>query len=328
MAREIDGAMNFQPIQLRTFAMLADEGNYSRVARLLSYSEPAIHMHIKALEKLMGLALVRRDGQRIVLTSEGLAVLPHVRTILAENYAMDRTVRSLQADTPFVIGSGRHSGAYVLMPHLREFNRRTGLMPELQLMPASELAVGLMEHRFEMVVAAISDQQLPRSERLRLGIIRTPWLPVRWVLVATPTVNVRRGMSRSRNATTVFYPDYADNARLRLEASCRRYFPDAHLMKMDTAEAVKAAVVHGLGAGVLPRAAVEAEEASAAVTLVGDLNLNPSRTYLLHYRPRTLSTPVRQLLAFLLDIGRRERHAGGAQGHHASTAAIHHNGLT
>src|SRR5688500_8099190 len=262
MASDRDNAPNFQPIQLRAFATLADEGSYTRVARLLSYSEPAVHMQIKNLERSVGVPLVRREGQRVLLTYEGQKLLPLVRGILDGNRALDQAIRSLQPKPPLVIGAGRHTGVFLLLPLLPEFQRNTGIVPELHFLPPHELIAGLSNDRFDLLVAGLPDTVLPRQDRLREGLVRVPWQRTDWVLVAQPTVSVRRLPARPRNATTVFYPDYGFPKRSLLEGACRQHFPDLQLVKLETADAVKSAVSNGLGAGVLPSVAVEAEQKS------------------------------------------------------------------
>ncbi len=297
----------FQPIQLRAFATLAEEGSYTRVARQLSYSEPAVHMQIRSLERAVGLSLVRREGQRVLLTDEGHALLPLVRDILEGNRLLDQAVRSLQP-SPLVIGAGRHSGVFMLMPLLPEFQRMTGIVPELHFLPPNDLLSGLVSGRFDLVVAGLSDVVLPPQERHRAGIVRVPWLPVNYVLVAHPAVNARRLPARPRTATTVFYPDYAYPARARLEGACRQYFPDLQLVKLDTADAVKSAVINGLGAGVLPQPAIQAEQASGALAVVAEINFARSRAHLVHKHTKLMRRPARELLKFLVGVGRRQRH--------------------
>ena len=137
------------------------------------------------------------------------------------------------------------------MPLLPEFRKLTEMVPELHFLPPNELLAGLVSDRFDLVVAGMPDAVLPAAVRAHEGIVRVPWQPIDWALVAQPTVVARRLPARPRNATTVFFPDYAFPRRTQLEAACRQYFPDLHLAKLETAEAVKSAVSNGLGAGVL-----------------------------------------------------------------------------
>ena len=97
---------SFQPIQLRAFAALAKEDSYNtRVARQLSYSEPAVDMQIRSLDRSVGRPLVRREGQPVLLTSEGQLLLPLVLDILERNRALDSAIHATQPTAQLVISS-------------------------------------------------------------------------------------------------------------------------------------------------------------------------------------------------------------------------------
>ena len=312
---ERNAVPSFQPVQLRAFAALAKEGSYTRVARQLSYSEPAVHMQIKSLERSVGRPLVRREGQRVLLTPEGQLLLPLVLDILERNRALDSAIHAMQPTAQLVVGAGRHTGVFLLMPLLPEFRKLTEMVPELHFLPPNELLAGLVSDRFDLVVAGMPDAVLPAAVRAHEGIVRVPWQPIDWALVAQPTVVARRLPARPRNATTVFFPDYAFPRRTQLEAACRRYFPDLHLAKLETAEAVKSAVSNGLGAGVLPRAAIEVEHASGSLAVIAVIEFGPSRAHLVHKRSRTLKSPARNLVTYLLASARLKRNLRLAQAH-------------
>ena len=63
--------------QLRTFAMVADEGNLSRAAKRLHASQPAVSAQIKALEEELGVHLFLRTPKGMTLTADGLRLREH-----------------------------------------------------------------------------------------------------------------------------------------------------------------------------------------------------------------------------------------------------------
>lgn len=305
MPGQRDVMANFQPSQLRAFVMLAKEGSYTRVARLLSYSQPAVHMQVKNLERAVGLPLVRREGQRVVLTWAGRELLPLATKVLEGNEEFLRAVRRLQPGAPLVVGAGRHTGVYVLMPFLEKFRRLTGIVPELHLLPAKDLIEGLVEDRFDLVVAGIPDAVFPRDERIKKGVVRVPWQRDRFVLFAGSHSRPKKTSARPRLPATVFFPDYAVPLRSQLEAATLRLSSHLKLVRLDTAEAVKSAVSYGLGAGVLPAGALEAERATGALEVVAELESGCA--HILHKRTRHLSSSARRLVTFLVECARGEQ---------------------
>ncbi|MEH7440276.1 LysR family transcriptional regulator [Neobacillus drentensis] len=72
--------MEFQ--WLNTFVTAADCGNFRRTAELLYISQPSVTVHIKQLEKELGILLFHREGRKIKLTEEGTRYLIHAKKLL------------------------------------------------------------------------------------------------------------------------------------------------------------------------------------------------------------------------------------------------------
>jgi LysR family transcriptional regulator, repressor for citA len=72
--------MEFQ--WLNTFVTAADCGNFRRTAELLFISQPSVTVHIKQLEKELGILLFHREGRKIKLTEEGKRYLIHAKKLL------------------------------------------------------------------------------------------------------------------------------------------------------------------------------------------------------------------------------------------------------
>lgn len=82
--------------QLRTFAMVADEGNLTRAARRLNTSQPAISAQIKALEDEFGVALFLRTPKGMVLTAEGTRLRERASQILSSVTAMEQEAHTMR----------------------------------------------------------------------------------------------------------------------------------------------------------------------------------------------------------------------------------------
>ncbi len=72
----------FEIRQLRYFLEVADAGNFSRAAKRLGVSQPAVSQQMRDLELGLRAVLFQRRGKRISLTSAGLVFQEHARTIL------------------------------------------------------------------------------------------------------------------------------------------------------------------------------------------------------------------------------------------------------
>ncbi len=72
----------FDDFRLRVFYFAAQEENYSRAAKLLHISQPAVSTHINELENLIGDTLFVREHHSMRLTSKGKALLSYAERIL------------------------------------------------------------------------------------------------------------------------------------------------------------------------------------------------------------------------------------------------------
>lgn len=72
--------MDFQWIN--TFVTAAECGNFRRTAELLYISQPSVTVHIKQLEKSLGVHLFQREGKKIKLTEAGRRYYVHAKELL------------------------------------------------------------------------------------------------------------------------------------------------------------------------------------------------------------------------------------------------------
>jgi len=61
----------FELRQLRTFAAVAQRHSFTRAADDLHIAQQAVSQQIKALERSLGVTLLRRTSRRVELTAEG-----------------------------------------------------------------------------------------------------------------------------------------------------------------------------------------------------------------------------------------------------------------
>src|SRR5262249_56879190 len=80
--------------QMRYFAAVADSGSFTGAARKLHVAQQAVSQQVKALEQLLGVALLERSSRRVKLTPEGVVFLADCRRVLA---GADRAARRVQA---------------------------------------------------------------------------------------------------------------------------------------------------------------------------------------------------------------------------------------
>ncbi len=90
------GAIRRLPLgSLRVFVAVAEHLSFTRAADALGVTTSAVSMQIQSLEEYLRVALFRRDGRQILLTSEGQQLLPRIRQGLSE---LERALNEARAE--------------------------------------------------------------------------------------------------------------------------------------------------------------------------------------------------------------------------------------
>ena len=109
----------FEIRQLRYFLEVADAGNFSRAAKRLGVSQPAVSQQLRDLETGVRTVLLQRRGKRTSLTPAGLVFQEHAHAILRQ---IDQSLQELSS------GAGERHGRLRIgvIPYLN-----VALMPKL-----------------------------------------------------------------------------------------------------------------------------------------------------------------------------------------------------
>src|SRR2546425_5549661 len=81
---------------LRTLEAIARHGSFSRAARELNLSQPAVSMQVAQLERRLGLPLLERVGKRAFPTRAGEVLLAHAARAFGELQAGVEHVQELR----------------------------------------------------------------------------------------------------------------------------------------------------------------------------------------------------------------------------------------
>ncbi|SFM69683.1 LysR family transcriptional regulator [Marinobacter zhejiangensis] len=92
--------MNIKLDKLRSFVLVAEEGNLTRAAKRRHTTPSAVSEHLRQLEELFGLSLFERSPRGMMLTDAGKTMLVPARQALQQIKELDETARRLRSETP------------------------------------------------------------------------------------------------------------------------------------------------------------------------------------------------------------------------------------
>jgi DNA-binding transcriptional LysR family regulator len=279
--------------RLRVFQAVADEGSFSRAARSLFLSQPAVTQHIHALEAELGVPLFDRFGRRTTLTPAGVSLAQYVPQILGMVRAAEGAAREAggEASRTLRLGVSETLATYVLPPLLGDLQRR---LPDTELRltvgDSAELLVALLNNHLELAFW-LREASHPQLEQIELASEPLVWaLPPHDPMGHAPSLPPRAFLDRR-----LILRGTNSAARRVIQALLERenaFPPD--VLEMDNLEAIKRAVEVGFGVSITPKSAVQRELQAGTLSVVPvdavDAQITSSWA---QYRGRKLSAPAR-----------------------------------
>jgi DNA-binding transcriptional LysR family regulator len=113
-------SVRFDWNRARAFLVTAEEGSFSAAARALGTTQPTVGRQVAALEQELGVSLFERVGTSLELTSTGLDLVEHVRTMgdAATRISLTATGQSLSVVGKVSITASEAISAHLLPPIL------------------------------------------------------------------------------------------------------------------------------------------------------------------------------------------------------------------
>jgi DNA-binding transcriptional LysR family regulator len=105
--------------RLEAFVAFAESGSFTRAAKAIHISQPALFMQVRKLAEELGVELYARRGARVLLTPEGERVAAFGRELRAQASALEAALRGEPIEAPLVLAAGEGAYLYLLGPALR-----------------------------------------------------------------------------------------------------------------------------------------------------------------------------------------------------------------
>ena len=244
--------------QLRVFASVAKHLSFIRAAEELKLTAPAVSMQIKELEAAVGLPVFDRTSRQVSLTMVGEYVLAHSRRVLSAMRDAEDLVARFRGLKSGRLDVGMVSTAEYFLPRLlAEFHREhPGVVIRLQVANNRDQIVALMqEGDIELAIMGRPPQGWPnRAEpfamhpHVLVTAVDHPFARMESVpaeALAEEGFIVREPNSGTRAALDEFMRTHHMTPRI--------------VMQMSSNEAIKQAVMAGMGISVLSRHTVGLE---------------------------------------------------------------------
>ena len=166
----MDFANYLKPAHLNLLMKIAESGQLQRAAQMVAMSQPAASRVLADIEDRAGGALFERHPKGMVPTALGDICIRHAKIILEEYGALGEDARRITAGQFGRVRVGAVTGPAVglLMPAVRAVKAEApDIEMTIEVGPSTELVRGLVEGRFDFVIARIPPEYDPRDFRLQ-----------------------------------------------------------------------------------------------------------------------------------------------------------------
>ena len=281
---------------LETFLAVADERSFSRAAKRLHRTQPAVSQAVAKLEAELGEALFQRAARDGSLTDAGVVLREYAMKLL--NLRVEATqalgeLRSLHRGR-LLLAANEYTCLY-LLPVLDRFRRaHPRIMISVQRSLASRIADEVLAHSVEIGVLSFK----PNDRSLKSIVVFRDDLAF--------VVNPRHALARTRNVSIRDLGDenfIAHNVpspqRAKVLEAFRRHKTTLSIgIELPSLEAVRRFVELGNGVALVPALTVERELRSGALVrvLVKELQME-RKLRLVHRRQANLSHAAVEFLA-------------------------------
>ncbi|PWK84364.1 LysR substrate-binding domain-containing protein [Fulvimonas soli] len=290
--------LNISPRQLDVFVQTALLGSVRAAAERVHLTQPAASMALAELERQLGAPLFDRARGRLRLNARGRELLPRAQELLERHAEFGRlgTARAEALGGELRLGASNTVGNYRVGELLGGFVRaHPHVSVRLRVANTAEIAAAMLDHALEL--GCVEGPVAHPALEVR------PWRDDALVVCAPPDHPLvrRRGLKPADFAGARWVLREPGSATRSLsERALSGLPPGETVLELDQAEAIKQAVIAGLGIACLPAVAVTDAAAAGRLKVLRTpfLDLRRRLSLLLHrgkYRGAVLEAFLRTL---------------------------------
>lgn len=293
--------------QLRLFNSLGSHLSFTKAAEELHLSQPAVSIQIKRLEESIGLPLVEQMGKKIFLTGAGKELYSATNDVLDRLEVLGEDMMGMEQGVKGPLSLAAITTAKFFMPHLlgvflREYPE---VEPTLTITNQSKVVQRLEENLDDLVIMGRMPETLDLEATYFMDNPLVVVAPADHPLAGENNIPLKR-IAEERFISR----EIGSGTRAARKKLFEKHGLEANTyMELGSAEAIKQAVMAGLGISVLSMHNLRVE-LEAGIISVLDVEHFPllRKWYAVHPKGKKLSNTSRRFLDFLLKDGTRIWH--------------------
>lgn len=293
---------------LRVFCTVASERSFSRAARKLRRTQPAVSQAIRRLEQSAGERLIDRSSRDGTLTDAGTLLLEYGTRLLHLADEASQAVGALrEVRKGKVLLGANDGGVYAVLPIVAAFQREyPAIVVDVRRVAARQMAQEVLLRSIDVGVLTFN----PPERELQSVIVG----PDELVLLVRPddplASQSQVTMEEMGRQTVIAHNDPSPTRDQVLRLYEQRHAPLNIKLALPTLDGIKRAVEMGLGVALLPRRCALGEIARGELVEVRVPELrSPRQVRLVARRDSGLSHAARAFLELARRFAKEQTHA-------------------
>jgi DNA-binding transcriptional LysR family regulator len=291
--------------QLEVFLAVAETGSFSRAAEATFITQSTVSQHISSLEAEFDLKLLDRTGKGVFPTEGGKILLEHSRQILSQAKRVPLAMKRFKGleEASVKIGASNIPGNYIIPAALPYFiDRYPGVTLTVMQGDSQETMDRLKKEEIEIgTIGTLLDEKdidfrpLGRDKIVLVVKGNHPWAGRKSInlneLLSEKFIIREVGSGTEKTIREALVRASIEPERMKVRAG------------LGSNEAVKQAVVRGIGAAFISEMSIKKELAQGDVATVKIKGLTISRRfYLISRLGRDLSPPAQAFVNLLVEM--------------------------
>lgn len=250
--------------QLRILKAVATEKNFTKAAKILFLSQPALSKQIKTLEKNLDILLINREGKNISLTESGKVLLQYSERILGLCEESCRALIDLKNGDRgnLTVGASQTIGTY-LMPRILALFAQNYPQIDLKVQVNSTRIIAKNIRNREIDIAVVGGEI---SDDLKTNLTISPFLSDELSLIISKSHPFAK--KKKINKEDLYCLDFIT---LNSNSTIKKFIDNIltqnqietkqlkTILQLNSIEGIKTAVSLGLGAAFVSSSAIEKE---------------------------------------------------------------------
>lgn len=280
----------------RTFLTVVKLGSVSQAAEKLSFTQPAITSQVQTLERYFGVVLFERIGKKIFLTEAGKELTAYAEKVLElDSKAQAAMSPYREKRDAIIVGISSQMINYLLPPMLAALQiRLPGVQVSIEVCKNVEQVLSrLQENQFDIGIIHGLTVSPPL---LQFGF----WTEeILWV-GSTKLLRQYEGAEFSQ-LPVINFTKPGSVFRAKFEEAMKDKLVFSTIEYTDS-EAVKQAVLNGLGISYLPRVSVQHYIDSGQLVMLEQAPPMQARISVIFNKSKTISAPIYHFLSVLAEL--------------------------